>query len=147
MPTIIADLEEMARQEKVRREEYRKSEEERQRKEKIRREREEKQQTELARFRHLLLNSHRFQLAKELRDYVNAVEAKEVEDGKAEEVSGWISWARKRADWYDPSLPREKGDLLEGVDIEELQISNSYYSYGAGYGQTENKFWKPWWLK
>lgn len=150
--TIVDDLIEIARQQRQEREEAKRRHEEQAEKERIQRERRDKQTKELARFRTLLLNAHRYSLATLLRDYINALEAKAIAaDALTDEKKEWVAWARQRADWYDPAMPAMEDDLLNDVDVENLRTGGSYYpgfSYsGYGYEQKENSFWKPWWSK
>lgn len=149
---IVDDLVEIARQQKQDREEAMRRREEQAENERIRRERKEKQTKELARFRMMLFNAHRYSLATQLRDYINAIEAKaNAANALTDEKKELIEWARRRADWYDPTMPTLEDDLLNDVDLENLRTKDSYYagfSYsGYGYEQKENNFWKPWWSK
>ncbi|HWA34213.1 MAG TPA: hypothetical protein VG737_08795, partial [Cyclobacteriaceae bacterium] len=110
----------------------------------------ERQEDELLKFKRLLFHTHRFEAASAIRKYVDAVEEKAKSSERiAEDLAEWVLWARKRADWYDPTVPKEEGDLLEGVDVFNLQVRDSYYAFGhvTNYGEKENNFWKPWWLK
>jgi hypothetical protein len=150
--SIVDDLVEIARQQKQDREEAMRRREEQAENERIKRERKEKQVKELARFRTMLFNSHRYSLATQLRDYINAIEAKAIAaNALTDEKKELIEWARQRADWYDPTMPTTEDDLLNDVDVENLHTRDSYYagfSYsGYGYEQMENNFWKPWWSK
>ena len=72
------------------------------------------------------------------------VESKAANNGSlSDDVKSWIAWARKSADWYDPTMPKEKDEILDGVDIENLRVQNDFYYYE----QKERNFWKPWWSK
>lgn len=149
---IVNDLVEIARQAKQEREESNRRYEAQAEKDRIERERREKQTKELARFRGLLLDAHRYSLATMLRDYINALEAKGIAaNALSDEKKEWIEWAKLKADWYDPAMPAMEDDLLNDVDVENLRTGNSYYSgfnySGYGYEQKENNFWKPWWSK
>jgi hypothetical protein len=150
--SIVDDLIEIARQQKQEREEAKRRREEQAEKERVKRERQEKQTKELARFRTLLLNAHRYSLTTLLRNYIDALEAKAIAaNALTDEKKEWIEWAKQRADWYDPTMPTMEDDLLNDVDVENLRLRDSYYpgfTYsGYGYEQKENNFWKPWWPK
>ena len=47
-----------------------------------------------------------------------------------EEVTAWLEWARKKADWYDPFIEKAD-DLLGDVDKETLSIKKkpSFYNW------------------
>ncbi len=151
IPVIINDLVNIGRDEKERREQYRKAEEERQAQAKLERELHERQEDELLKFKRLLFDSHRFQTAAQIRSYADAVESKATSGDKlTEDLINWLAWARKRADWYDPTVPKEEGDLLKGVDILNLTTRDAYYTgfgYATNYAEKEKNFWKPWYLK
>jgi hypothetical protein len=93
------ELEEIWR---IQREEREKEEELIQRKEK-----------ELEDFKNLIGNAHQWQQAKILREYIAAVEQNS-DSGIDEELRGWINWAKKKADWYDPLIKAEDELLGEG---------------------------------
>ncbi|WP_276374319.1 hypothetical protein [Chryseolinea sp. H1M3-3] len=79
-----------------------------------------------------------------IRNYVDEVESKATENNNlTEDVKSWITWAKKSADWYDPTFPKGNEELLAGVDIENLRVQNDVYYYE----QKERNFWKPWWSK
>lgn len=148
IPDIIEDFALIARGEKESRERMERSRQEREVLEKLEREQRERQDSELARFRGLLLDAHRFSLAKQVREYVNSVEAEAITTNiMTEETKKWIEWARKRADWYDPSMPNQGEDLLDGIDIENLRSGSIYYSGFGLYEDRQNNFWKPWWSR
>ncbi len=150
IPVIVTDLVTIAREEKDRKERYRIAEEERQQKAKMERELHERQEDELLKFKRLLFDTHRFQTALSMRNYIDAIESKAGTAEKlTEELTQWLAWAKKRADWYDPTVPRDENDLLKSVDILNLQSRDSYSGFGftTNYGEKEKNFWKPWYLK
>lgn len=142
--SILNDLDEIAQKQKEERERWRIHQEEQAKKEKLKRECEERQKREVARFKDLLFESHRFALSTMIRNYVAEVGAKATNNNNpTEDVQSWITWAKKSADWYDPTVPKGKDELLAGVDIENLRVQNDFYYYE----QKERNFWKPWWSK
>jgi len=128
---ILADLELRAEKEiewRIKCEKERIIEEERKRIEQELRERKEK---EINDFKNLLSLFDRWQQARNLRQYIKAIEAKKKREGKlSEELKKWIDWAKQKADWYDPLINKE--DPLLGAFkpelIEERKESPNYYN-------------------
>lgn len=52
-----------------------------------------------------------YEMACRIRAYINAVQNAFNESDDKEDVSAWIDWAKKKADWYDPIIAR-KDELL-----------------------------------
>lgn len=44
-----------------------------------------------------------------------------------DETQEWISWARRKMDWFDPSVPSVPDELLNGIDIENLRRRHDQY--------------------
>lgn len=44
-----------------------------------------------------------YRIAKEIREYIQAM----IDSGNEDITSEWVEWARKKADWYDPSIATE----------------------------------------
>jgi hypothetical protein len=62
-------------------------------------------ETERAGFKNLETDAEKWEQAKRLRDYVNAVEHNALTDGAlSSDVISWITWARAKADWLDPLI-------------------------------------------
>jgi len=59
---------------------------------------------EKSRVKELAENANDFILAKSIRSYVAAVEAK---PDLTDEEREWIVWARDKADWIDPTIRKE----------------------------------------
>lgn len=78
--------------ERKRAEEARRREENRQRKEQ-----------EIRLVKELVNKAEDYRIAKEIREYIQAMIESENEDITPE----WIEWAKKKADWYDPSVATE----------------------------------------
>jgi len=96
------------------RREQRIEDEERQEKERVRKELEQRKQNELSAFKNLLNQSVRWRKAVDLRLYIKEVEMKMYKNGELpEEQKGWIEWARKKADWYDPFIEAEDELMTE----------------------------------
>lgn len=147
---IVDELVAIAGEQKGDRARWKKAQEEREEEARVKRELEMKQRTELAHFRQLLFDAHRFSVSAMLRTYIDRIEENALSnDSLTDEIKEWVSWARKKADWFDPSVPGMPDGLLNGIDIENLR-TNSYtgYNYGnSGYEQTKDSFWKPWWSR
>ncbi len=104
----------------------RKLEEEKQKKE---RERRKLVNEELSQFTSLFPLQYRWHQARILRKYLDAYEIHlKANDQWSEERKHWLTWARKKADWYDPFV--ELNDkALEGVDrntLEPLKVDGFY---------------------
>lgn len=57
----------------------------------------------MTKFKSLVNEADRFNIAQMIRNYANAVEFNKPEDA---ETIQWIKWANKKADWYDPRINR-----------------------------------------
>jgi hypothetical protein len=146
---IVDELVDTAREMKEQRARWKKAEEEREEQARLERAFAQKQATELERFRQLLFQAHRFSLSNMVRTYIERIEQNAVSSNSLnEETREWISWARRKIDWFDPTVPGVPDELLNGIDVEELRRrSNHYaaYDYHSGGDQTRDHFWKPWW--
>lgn len=87
-----------------------------------------------------------------LRSYIDQIERQANDHDKlTDEIKLWLSWAREKADWFDPSIEGNPDKLLDGIGLENLRKREAYYSgynaYGSGHEQTRDNFWKPWWSR
>ncbi|HZX74477.1 MAG TPA: hypothetical protein VFE57_08655 [Cyclobacteriaceae bacterium] len=151
IPTLVNDLIETAREQKEENERLQKSWADQEERERIKRDLQARQKKELTMFKELLFEAHRFSLSSIVRDYINHIESQALANNTiTDEMKEWISWGRKKADWFDPTLP-DQDVLLKNIDIENLRTghdSSTGFGYsGYGHEQKENKFWKPWYLK
>ena len=78
--------------ERKRVEETRRREENRQRKEQ-----------EIRLVKELVNKAEDYRIAKEIREYIQTM----IDSGNEDITPAWIEWARKKADWYDPSIATE----------------------------------------
>lgn len=78
--------------ERKRVEETRRREENRQRKEQ-----------EIRLVKELVNKAEDYRIAKEIREYIQAM----IDSGSEDVTPEWIEWAEKKADWYDPSIANE----------------------------------------
>lgn len=69
-----------------------------------------------------------YDMACKIRVYIEALESKvEINDEKTKE---WINWAKKKADWFDPTVARKDelfGQREHGEDDERKTLRKSYY--------------------
>ena len=68
------------------------------------------QENDLSKFKEMLGKASRWHKANNLRNYIKAVEEKEMSNNDSIELREWLDWARKKADWYDPFI--ESKDIL-----------------------------------
>lgn len=91
--------------------------------ERIRKEFEKRQEDDLEAFRQTLNKAERWHKAVNLHNYINEVESKAITGNNlTEETKAWLTWARKKADWYDPFIEAED-ELLKGADKETLSLN------------------------
>ncbi|MGO4289857.1 hypothetical protein [Chitinophaga sp. RAB17] len=90
---------------------------------------EKRQEEELNTFKNMLSSSSRWHKASDLRSYIAAVEDKANAQGPlSSELTQWLIWARKKADWYDP-FTEDKDELLDDVDKETLTLKKKPAGY------------------
>ena len=91
-----------------------------------------------------------------IRNYIDDLEAKaKARNTLTDEFKDWVFWARKKADWFDPTLEAED-DLLNDDDKKKLLQSfessamnnnnNSGYGY-FGMSRDDNYWRKPWYSR
>ena len=82
---------------------------------------------ELADFKTLIAEADRWFEIKKIRSYIDDVEAKfKTSENHSEEIKNWVSWARKKVEWYEPNSKIDD-ELLGGIDKNTLTINK--YSY------------------
>jgi hypothetical protein len=117
---IIARIEiktEETIKEKKEREEKREREREKKR---IEEEKQKRKERELDDFVSLIKSSKRWHKAENLRRYIDEVEANSVRTkAYSDEVKNWVSWARQKANWYDPFVLSDD-EYLNEVDRDKL---------------------------
>lgn len=126
---IIARLETIAAQMKVRELEWKKEREISAAKERVKKEYEQKKEKDLSDFKATLLKAARWHKATNLRNYIDAVEAKSKADNtRNEDSEQWIAWARAKADWYDPFIESDD-ELLAEIDRETLEPIKRVFTF------------------
>jgi len=117
-PSIFANLEAYAINEKSRRIEAEKARIKREAEQKIKQQQYNLKVKEFSKFNQLLKEAERWKKAEQIRSYVS----------KLESVSGdseWVLWAKKKADWMDPSTGYE--DEILGTFSEEPPSKPGYW--------------------
>ena len=109
-----------------REEEQRRREEEARKQEELRR----RKELEIAHIKELVNKADDYRIALDIRAYIEAV----IESGSEEATSEWIEWARKKADWYDPTIARndeylgrrDHGRSKEEKDLDKVSPRRSW---------------------
>jgi hypothetical protein len=108
LPNIIAKLEMVGYEGKIRKEENEKWWADEREKKRLEDEREACKEKELNDFKNLLKSAKRFDEVKQLRAYITAIEQNAISNNSmTAELNAWIDWAKKKTDWYDPLIQRE----------------------------------------
>lgn len=113
----IAAVELMAASTKVQREELEVRRAEQERQSKIQEAIKERKNNEIRQFNLMSKLADRYDKAQKIRRYIDAVE--QTANNRStlkEEVKEWISWARQKADWFDPTI-QQPDELLTQEDI------------------------------
>lgn len=61
------------------------------------------EEQEIRLVKELVNKAEDYRIAKEIREYIQAM----IDSGNEDITPAWIEWARKKADWYDPSIATE----------------------------------------
>jgi hypothetical protein len=130
LPAIVARIEVQGKELLDVQVEWEKKRVERNAKDQIRKEKIARKEKELNDFKRLIKDSERWQKIKLIRDYVNDIESSaKKNDTISDELSNWITWAKEKLDWYDPSIAKED-ELLKDVNKETLEFqNNNYYNF------------------
>ncbi|TLV00349.1 hypothetical protein FEN17_12700 [Dyadobacter luticola] len=92
--------------------------------ERIKNEREQKKKLEIKSFRQLARDASRWKESQVLREYIDQRERDALaENNMSEEMTAWLDWARKKVDWYDPTVGSDD-ERLEGIAPETIMIQN-----------------------
>lgn len=123
-------------------------------KERLRKAYAERKKLEFESFKKVFQDAADWRDASNLRRYINAVENNAKDAGDLnEETQAWITWARNKADWYDP-LTETEDHWLDENDRKKLQGTEQPQQSGSSYfDHQEEKPVKtgwpllPWYLK
>ncbi|MGK6352422.1 hypothetical protein [Parapedobacter sp. DT-150] len=127
----------------------------REEKERLEREQEKRRSIELKAFRGLMLESQRWNEAKLIRQYIAEVESKATEKDKANpEFQGWLEWAKKKADWFDP-FTEIQDDCLRKSDRDSImnpasRDTSAYLSTHSTHESFPNRHhwpFAPWYIR
>ena len=95
----------------------------------VKQELEKRKQIELANFKLLLADAERLDKVTKLRNYIKTVEDNvNANNSNDQKINDWISWAKDKADWYDP-LVKKEDELLNENDIKELEEKKPNTNY------------------
>lgn len=105
---LISRLELMALRVKSEKEESQRRRARMEQEEKIRKQLEERKRLEVKSFQQLARSAGRWKEAQMIREYIDYKGRDALAENKmSEELAAWIEWARKKADWYDPTVGAE----------------------------------------
>jgi len=150
LPQILQKLEETAEKMRLEQIAYEERCREDERKAVLRRQREALEDKELKALQKLMSQAKRWEQIKMLRNYINDMESMAKSKGSLDDkMASWITWAKEKADWFDPSINRED-KLLEHVDKHTLNMqrihSNDYSYFYDRSSEKEYNFWQSnWW--
>jgi hypothetical protein len=98
-------------------------------KDRIKREIREREEKELADFKELIKDANRWRQAEILKDYIDAMEKRITSNHAVSvELKDWITWARKKVDWYHPHINSED-ELLKEVEKDSLTFKRKSNFY------------------
>ena len=125
--TLYEKSEENRVQREAREEAERKRIEEERKKEELR----QRKEQEICRVQELVNKAEDYRSATEIRNYIQAVMEKNVGDNILE----WVKWAKKKADWYDPTVASNdeffgKRNHGKSREEKERQLLDSVKKYG-----------------
>jgi hypothetical protein len=120
---ILADLEIKVQQLKEERIQMEKRWEEQRKKELIAQEKRRIKDAEISATKSLFKEANRWWEAKILRSYVESLES-EIQNNKCtDEFNKYVSWARRKVDWFDPSVSAND-ELLEDLDPDNFSVTS-----------------------
>ena len=121
LANIVAKIELEAEKELEWREECRLSAIRRAEEDRIRKIFEARKEKEVIKTRKLFTDAKKFDKATMYRNFIKATEQKAItENNLTEELKEWIKWANDKADWIDPTSPKQD-ELLNDNDIDEIE--------------------------
>ena len=146
--SIIARLEIVSKEIKERREADELARLRRQEEERRKEERKKLEEIEVKKLKSLIHDMNLYHAANAIRNYIDIVEQNSIAGGyQSEENQQLLEWARKKADWLDPTSEYQD-DLLSNnyspYDFIKIENSNST-SWGINQNTSDNRF--PFWLK
>lgn len=100
---ILVTLYEKAEENRIVREAREESERKRVEEARCREENRQRKEQEIRLVKELVNKAEDYRIAKEIREYIQAM----IDSGNEDITPEWIEWALKKADWYDPSIATE----------------------------------------
>lgn len=100
---ILIALYDKSEENRIVREEREAAERKRAEEARLREEKRQRKELEIQRTKELANKAEDFRIASEIRTYIQAM----IGNGNEEVSSEWIEWAKKKANWYDPSVAAE----------------------------------------
>lgn len=100
---ILVTLYEKAEENRIVREAREEAERKRVEEARCREENRQRKEQEIRLVKELVNKAEDYRIAKEIREYIQAM----IDSGNEDITPAWIEWARKKADWYDPSIATE----------------------------------------
>lgn len=100
---ILVTLYEKAEENRIVREAREESERKRVEEARCREENRQRKEQEIRLVKELVNKAEDYRIAKEIREYIQAM----IDSGNEDITPEWIEWALKKADWYDPSIETE----------------------------------------
>jgi hypothetical protein len=121
LANIVAKIELDAEKELLWREECRLARIQRAEEDRIRKIFESLKEKEMVKTRKLFSDAKKFDKATIYRNFIKATEQKAItENNITEELKEWIKWANDKADWIDPTSPKQD-ELINNNDIDEIE--------------------------
>ena len=150
LPQILQELEEAAEKMRLEQIAYEKRRREEERLTELRRLHEAREDKELKALQGLMSDAMRWQQMTMLRNYISDMESLAKSKGHLDDkMQQWITWAKEKADWFDPSINLHD-ELLTRVDKHTLKMKRTdAYDFSYFYEQSREKeynFWQSnWW--
>ena len=119
---ILVTLYEKAEENRIVREAREESERKRVEEARCREENRQRKEQEIRLVKELVNKAEDYRIAKEIREYIQAM----IDSGNEDITPEWIEWALKKADWYDPSIETEDeylGKRQHEKSAEEMEKS------------------------
>ncbi|WP_353720761.1 hypothetical protein [Dyadobacter sp. 676] len=120
--------------------------------ERIRKEFEERKKLEIKSFQQLVKAASRWKEAQVIREYINQKEQKARDANSLnEEMTAWLSWARRKVDWYDPFVDTGDEwlrDILPDKIMKEDVAKNTNPWFDQNNSEQKDDGWplKPWYV-
>ena len=133
---ILITLYEKAEENRITREAWEEAERKKAEEARRREENRQRKEQEIRLVKELVNKAEDYRIAKEIREYIQAMIESENEDITPE----WIEWAKKKADWYDPSVATEDeylGKRQHEKSAEEKEKLCKTVSERVGIGRKE----------